>query len=483
MITLKNVSFAYNRSAEKNLTNIQLEINKGEAVALIGLSGCGKTTLTRMINALAYKFYGGTVDGEITVAGIDPRKKELYEVGRKVGSIFQNPKSQFFAEIVEDEIAFGLENYGVERTHILERTEQALRSINGENLAGKNLFQLSSGERQKVAIASINALDPPIYVFDEPSANLDMKSVEALKKLMLSLKEAGKTIVISEHRIYYLKDIADYYYYMEDGKIIQRYTRAELLQKPPAYFEAAGLRTYLLNSVKPKAVQFEGKHHLDITALSFSYKGATILTNVNYVFTSGNIYGIIGSNGVGKSTLSKILCGLLKEKSGTIAYNGKKLGKSDRRKSIYYLSNNPDSNLFEVSPAEELKLNDPAADVKTILRQFHLENTQTTHPHILSGGQKQQLTIAAAELLQRDVYIFDEPTSGLDGKNMRLIAERMKLLQERQKIVIIISHDYEFLMEACNKILYLDGHSLKEFSAVHDKEKILEVLQSGEEFS
>ena len=479
MITLENVSFAYNRSAEKNLTNIQLEINKGEVVALIGLSGCGKTTLTRMINALAYKFYGGTVDGEITVVGIDPRKKELSEVGRKVGSIFQNPKSQFFAEIVEDEIAFGLENYGVDRTHILERTEQALRSINGENLVGKNLFQLSSGERQKVAIASINALDPPIYVFDEPSANLDMKSVEALRKLMLSLKEAGKTIVISEHRIYYLKDIADCYYYMEDGKIIQRYTRAELLQKSPAYFEAAGLRTYLLNTVKPKALQLEGKHHLDITALSFFYKGAPILTDVNYVFTSGNSYGIIGSNGVGKSTLSKTLCGLLKEKSGTIAYNGKKLGKSDRRKSIYYLSNNPDSNLFEVSPAEELKLNDPAADVENILRQFHLENTQTTHPHILSGGQKQRLTIAAAELLQRDVYIFDEPTSGLDGKNMHLIAERMKLLQKRQKIVIIISHDYEFLMESCNKILYLDGHSLNEFSAVQDKEKILELLQSG----
>ena len=174
---------------------------------------------------------------------------------------------------------------------------------------------------------------------------------------------------------------------------------------------------------------------------------------------------------------------MLKEKTGTVAYNGKKLGKSDRRKSIYYLSNNPDSNLFEVSPAEELKLNDPAADVKTILRQFHLENTQTTHPHILSGGQKQRLTIAAAELLQRDVYIFDEPTSGLDGKNMRLIVERMRLLQERQKIVIIISHDYEFLMEACNKILYLDGHSLKEFSAAQDKEKILEVLQGEEEFS
>ena len=145
-------------------------------------------------------------------------------------------------------------------------------------------------------------------------------------------------------------------------------------------------------------------------------------------------------------------------------------------------------NLFQLSSGERQKVAiasinalDPAADVENILRQFHLENTQTTHPHILSGGQKQRLTIAAAELLQRDVYIFDEPTSGLDGKNMRLIAERMKLLQEKQKIVIIISHDYEFLMESCNKILYLDGQSLKEFSAAHDKEKILELLQGREE--
>ncbi|MDU3117742.1 MAG: ABC transporter ATP-binding protein, partial [Finegoldia magna] len=205
MIKLKNVSFAYSKDSANILKNINLEINDGECVAFIGASGCGKTTLTRLINGLAYKFYGGKLKGEISIDGINPLEKELYEIGRKVGSIFQNPKSQFFAENVEDEIAFGLENYGIEREKIDEIINNSLKSINGEDLKDKNLFHLSSGERQKIAIASINALNPPIYVFDEPSANLDMKSVEALRKLMLLLKKNKKTIIISEHRLYYLR--------------------------------------------------------------------------------------------------------------------------------------------------------------------------------------------------------------------------------------------------------------------------------------
>ena len=477
MIKFENVSFSYNQDSRNIIENINLEIKKGEVVAFIGASGCGKTTLTRIINGLAYKFYGGKLNGNITIDGINPCEKELYEIGRRVGSIFQNPKSQFFTENVEDEIAFGLENYGVDREKISRRIREALSSINGENLIDKSLFHLSSGERQKIAIASINALDPPIYVFDEPSANLDMKSVEALRKLMLSLKTQGKTMVISEHRIYYLKDLVDKYYYLEDGEIRYSFSENELLSSSNDFFRTAGLRAYSLECVVPKAKKIKEANSMELDRISFSYKNEKIISELSYSFKSGNVYGIIGDNGVGKSTLFKIMSGLLKEQKGNLSINGEIIKKAKRKRRIYYLSNNPDSNLFEASLEDELRLNDSKADIDLILHQFHLEEAKDLHPQILSGGQKQRLTIAAAELLERDVYLFDEPTSGLDGHNMQIISERMKGLQEKQKIILIISHDYEFLMTSCNKILYLDGQSFKEFSAENDKEKILEILK------
>ncbi|MBC6719759.1 ABC transporter ATP-binding protein [Treponema sp. Marseille-Q4130] len=483
MITLDHICYAYPQSSKENLNDITMEIQDGEAVALIGLSGCGKTTITRILNGLAYKFFSGKMDGCISINGIDPSKKELHEIGRMIGSIFQNPKSQFFAEVVEDEIAFGLENYGFERTEIVKRITDSLRMINGETLRTRNLFQLSSGERQKVAIASVNALDPPVYVFDEPSANLDMASVEALKRLMALLKKKGKTLIVSEHRIYYLKDIIDRYYYIEDGKIIRCYTKEMLEHSPIEFFRQQGLRLCSLDRIEPHGKTMSGTQCLKIDNLSFSYSRQSLLENLNYCFTSGIIYGIIGGNGAGKSTFAKVLSGLLREKHGSISSCGKyscndiKLNCRTRRKTIYYLSNNLDSNLFEVSATEELRLNDPAADAAEILKDYCLDSVANTHPQILSGGQKQRLAIAAASLLKRDVYIFDEPTSGLDGKNMRLIAGKMRELQEHDRIVIVISHDYEFLMEVCSVVLHLKGKSFTEYTVATDKEKILNVLQ------
>ena len=483
MITLDHIYYAYPQSSKENLDDITMEIQDGEAVALIGLSGCGKTTITRILNGLAYTFFSGKMEGSISLNSIDPSKKELYEIGRMIGSIFQNPKSQFFAEVVEDEIAFGLENYGIERTEIVKRITDSLRMINGETLRTRNLFQLSSGERQKVAIASINALDPPVYVFDEPSANLDMTSVEALKRLMALLKKKGKTLIVSEHRIYYLKDIIDRYYYIEDGKIIRCYTKEIFEYSPVEFFQQQGLRLYSLDRIEPHVKTISGTRRLKIDNISFSYNRQSLLKNLSYCFISGTIYGIIGGNGAGKSTFAKVLSGLLREKHGSIYSCGKdscndiKLNSRTRRKTIYYLSNNLDSNLFEVSAAEELRLNAPAANTAEILKDYRLDTVADAHPQILSGGQKQRLAIAAASLLKRDAYIFDEPTSGLDGKNMRLIADKMQELQAQDKIVIVISHDYEFLMEICSIVLHLNGNSFTEYTAASDKEKILNILQ------
>lgn len=479
MIQIEDINYSYTNTENKSLDNISLDIKKGEAIAFTGLSGCGKTTLTRIINGLAYRFYEGNIQGEVAIDGNSLLNKELYEIGRKVGSIFQNPKSQFFAQIVEDEIAFGCENYGVKMELIDPMVDKALESINGNSLKGKSLFHLSSGERQKVAIASINALDPDIYVFDEPSANLDMESIEALRKLMLSLKNSGKTIVVSEHRLYYLEDIIDKYYYMDKGKITHCFSKDDLINKDEKELKEMGIRSLKLENVIPSNdLTKAGESELLIENLSFSYDKNILFQGLNYSFRSGNIYGLIGKNGVGKSTFSKVLCGLLKECGGSIYFNDKKIKRKNRKARIYYLSNNTDSNLFGVSLDEEIKLNNSNANTESLLRKYNLPNMKDRHPLTLSGGQKQRLTIAAAEVLDRKVFIFDEPTSGLDADSMHLVSHRLKELQKGGKIVIVITHDYEFLMETCTEVLMIDKNKITTFDTKIDTKYILQVLKN-----
>lgn len=481
MIEIDNVSYSYSNTDKASLTNLNLKILDGEAVAFIGKSGCGKTTITRIINGLAYNFYEGKINGSIKINGESLINKKLYEIGRNVGSIFQNPKSQFFAEDVEDEIAFGPENYGMQRELIDCLVKSSLKSINAFNLRGKSLFNLSSGEKQKIAIASINALNPNIYVFDEPSANLDMESIESLKDLMLTLKSKGKTLVVSEHRIYYLRDIIDKYYYIQNGKIISCFSKNDLIKKDESYLKKLGIRSINLEAIEPQFKEEKGKNNLTIENLSFSYSSKILFDDLNYTFSSKNIYGIIGKNGVGKSTFSKVLCGLIKECNGKVYFNERLLKRRNRKRLIYYLSNNTDSNLFEVSLDEEIRLNNKNVDCEKLLSEYNMGNMINCHPLALSGGQKQRVTIAAAEVLDREVFIFDEPTSGLDADSMFIVSERMKKLKEEEKIVIIISHDYEFLMATCSKILKLESNCITSLDPMVDKERILRTMQGEDD--
>ena len=209
MIELKQVSFSYAEMETEALHNISIKVDKGKCVVLSGSSGCGKTTITRLINGLIPGFYPGKLSGTIKIEGEDIVGREPHELATQVGSVFQNPRTQFFNTDTDSEIVFGMENCGISYKEMHHRYEQTVNNLNLKNLCGRDIFALSGGEKQQIAFGSIYALSPEIYVLDEPSANLDRIATLRLQNLLLQLKNSGKTLLISEHRLYYLRDVAD----------------------------------------------------------------------------------------------------------------------------------------------------------------------------------------------------------------------------------------------------------------------------------
>lgn len=209
MITIDQVSFAY-AEGKNSLRDVSLTIHPGECVLLCGESGCGKTTVTRLINGLIPHFTAdGQLQGDVTVAGMPVRDTAVYELAKEVGSVFQNPKSQFFHLDTDSELEFGLENEGVPPEQIKSRVETTVRQLKIKKLMHRNIFSLSGGEKQLLAFASVYAMNPQIYTLDEPTANLDEEAIEKLRKQLIRLKEEGKTVVIAEHRLYFLADLVD----------------------------------------------------------------------------------------------------------------------------------------------------------------------------------------------------------------------------------------------------------------------------------
>ncbi len=224
MIELKHVSFTYQGQTGDGLHDINLTIEDGECVLFCGRSGCGKTTITRLVNGLIPQFYAGELAGSVLVDGQEVRDFPMHQIAAKVGSVFQNPRTQFFNVDTDSEIAFGIENQALPVCQLRERVDRTSAELHIENLRNRNIFELSGGEKQKIAFASVYAMNPQIYLLDEPSSNLDMRSIQELGEHLRLIKSQGKTILIAEHRLYYLMDLVDRIVYLEHGKIMQVFT-------------------------------------------------------------------------------------------------------------------------------------------------------------------------------------------------------------------------------------------------------------------
>lgn len=469
MITFDEVSFSYKGTEENDLNNISLHIPKGQCVLLCGASGCGKTTLTRLINGLIPYFFEGEFVGKMTVNGINTAEVNISQLSDIVGTVFQNPRTQFFNTDTDSEIVFGLENSGLPATELRNRLEEVSQDLQIQGLRNRSIFDLSGGEKQKIAFASVYASDPEIFVLDEPSSNLDYRSIKDLNSLIKKIKMQGKTIIIAEHRIWYLMDIADRVIFMENGKITSDMDIQEFRNLPEKSEQLTELRCRSLSEIKTDiSYTYTANRVLEIKGLTAKIEEKVILNDISFRANGGEIIAVTGENGAGKTTLARALCGLGRDESGVVSFDNKLLSKKMRREKSYMVMQDVGHQLFTDSVHAECRLGIKKTEetsMEEVLTLLSLSDMKDRHPLSLSGGQKQRLAVAVSMLCGKEILIFDEPTSGLDIKSMKKVGRLIERLADDKKIIIVITHDIEFIKMICSRILILsDGKIIKEIT-------------------
>ncbi len=458
MIEFNNVSFSYDATPEiKSLNDFSLTVKNGECVLITGASGCGKSTLLRLLNGLIPEFYSGKIEGGIYIDGQDIQEGGIEDKVGVIGTVFQNPRSQFFNVDTTDELAFGLENLALPKREILNRISRTVRNFHIEPLMDRSIFELSGGEKQKIACASIDVLAPEIILLDEPSANLDYEAAENLRELIICWKNTGKTVLIAEHRINYVWDLADRVIILDNGTFKKEIAKNEINCFTDYDTTRFGMRS--LKRVAPTSLVRTNKNLDDYILLKdfyYSYDKKREIFSINEMkIQKDKVTAIIGTNGAGKTTFLECICGIRKN-NGIVLIDGISYTCKKRIGKIFMVMQDVNHQLFAESVLDEVLISQPKEKVdeaKKILSEVGLETFCDRHPMSLSGGQKQRLALACAIASRLPILLLDEPTSGLDHIQMHAVAKILNRLKEEKITVITVTHDSEFIEYCCDDVI------------------------------
>ena len=484
-LVIENVSFQYRTRSEPAIMRISFELQPGEMILIAGSSGCGKTTLARCINGLIPRSYRGERTGKVLLHGKDVSEMQIADVAQVVGTLLQDPERQIVASNVYNEIAFGPENLGLPREEIGRRVENALKRLNIEYMRDRQTFNLSGGEKQKVALAGLLAMNPSILLLDEPLASLDPASAHEALELFRSLADEGKTVVLIEHRV---EDAIvakpDRLLYMEAGQIKYlgpidalptEINHHEV--KLPAEWVVKRVRQLgeKIKKTEPAQSSERGEPLIVFENVDFRYDDELplILQNVNLQINPGDLVAILGPNGAGKSTLVKQAIGLLKPTRGRVLMDGndtRSMSVAQIARTLGFVFQSPTHMLYAPTVREELEFGPKNLEFNPVtIKRSVAESVSTVNlkgfeefpPLGLSFGQQKRTTIAAVLAMQSKIMIMDEPTAGQDYANYTHFMDAMcrpvngakSLVAANFAATIFITHDLDLAITYANRVL------------------------------
>ncbi len=487
MAEMTDVAYRYPGRRESALFEERWTVEAGSFVLVVGRSGSGKSTLLRCLNGLVPHFSGGAFGGVVRVNGRDTRDLGPRDLSPDVGFVFQDPESQMVTDRVDSEIAFGLEQHGVDRITMRKRVEEALDYLGIEPLRHRRPQELSGGERQRVAIAAALAIQPKLIVLDEPTSQLDPWSAEDVLTVLTRLNDDfGLTVVIAEHRLERLMSRADVVRYMEGGdtppvsgspREIAARIDAEPL--PPVTRLARGLNhPFLPLTVKEARSTFSreliaGRSPIEGPASAgevvASVKGATVtlggravLENLSVDIREGELVALMGRNGSGKTTLLRTIAGLQPVTGGEVVTLGLDMSRhepADLKGKVGYVPQQATSLFFREHLRDELAFTGrsrrTSVDIEGVLRQFGLEGKADAHPLDLSGGERERAAMATVMGGNPRMLLLDEPTRGMDAWRKHELARHLKALQARGVAIVMVTHDVELVAECASRVVML----------------------------